>query len=86
MQQQPSYAIAATSGFTDAGLTLEANLAGVRRVSTIVDKAGLPLTADMQDGYEDIAANIKKAIEAGAVGHSHFCCAVTEARRGFVLM
>ncbi|KAF7188693.1 2,3-dimethylmalate lyase [Pseudocercospora fuligena] len=63
-----SYAIAATSGFTDAGLTLEANLAGICRISSVVDKAGLPLTADMQDGYEDIAANIKKVIEAGAVG------------------
>ncbi|EME88506.1 uncharacterized protein MYCFIDRAFT_209831 [Pseudocercospora fijiensis CIRAD86] len=63
-----SYAIAATSGFTDAGLILEANLAGIRRISAVVENFALPLTADMQDGYEDLATNIRKAIEAGAVG------------------
>lgn len=63
-----SYAIAESTGVSDAELSLEDNLFGVRRVAKVVDKAGLPLTADMQDGYEDIAANIKKVIEAGAVG------------------
>lgn len=63
-----SYAIAETTGVSDAELSLEDNLFGIRRVAKVVDKAGLPLTADMQDGYEDIAANIKSVIEAGAVG------------------
>ncbi|KAI5360820.1 Putative pyruvate/Phosphoenolpyruvate kinase-like domain superfamily, ICL/PEPM [Septoria linicola] len=63
-----SYAIAAVSGVTDADLTLEDNLAGIRRVAKVVDKAGRPLTADLQDGYEDVAASVVSAIEAGAVG------------------
>lgn len=63
-----SFAIAATVGLQDAELTLEDNLIGIRRVAKVVDKAGLPLTADLQDGYEDIATNVVKVIEAGAVG------------------
>lgn len=63
-----SYAIAETTGVSDGELSLEDNLFGIRRVAKIVDKAGLPLTADLQDGYENIGANIKKVIEAGAVG------------------
>ncbi|KAF2167685.1 hypothetical protein M409DRAFT_53670 [Zasmidium cellare ATCC 36951] len=63
-----SYAIAETTGVTDGSLSLSDNLFGIRRVANIVDKAGLPLTADLQDGYEDIRTNIKKVIEAGAVG------------------
>lgn len=63
-----SYAIAESSGVADAELSLEDNLFGIRRVAKVVEKAGLPLTADMQDGYDDIATNVKRVIEAGAVG------------------
>lgn len=63
-----SFAIAETSGTSDPELTLEDNLAGVRRIARLTDQAGLPLTADMQDGYADIATNIEKAIAVGAVG------------------
>lgn len=63
-----SFAVAAAAGIADAELGLEDNLVAVRKIAKVTDKAGLPLTADLQDGYEDIAANIRKVIEAGAVG------------------
>lgn len=48
-----SYAIAATSGVENDDLTLEDNLRGVQRVAKIVSRHnGLPLTADLQDGYD----------------------------------
>ncbi|KAK4494004.1 hypothetical protein PRZ48_015190 [Zasmidium cellare] len=63
-----SYAIAESTGVSDGELSLPDNLFGIRRVANIVDKAGLPLTADLQDGYEDIGASVRRVIEAGAVG------------------
>ena len=63
-----SFAFAAINGVDDNDLTLVDNLAGIRSVSSALAKAELPLTADMQDGYEDVAASIKQCIEAGAVG------------------
>ena len=63
-----SFAIAATSGVEDDDLTLEENLAGIQKVSKAVSKhAGLPLTADLQDGY-DIEKSIPAAIRLGVVG------------------
>ena len=63
-----SYAVAAIAGIEDNDLILKENLAGIRNVSAIVSKTDLPLTADLQDGYEDIGATIKQAIEVGVVG------------------
>jgi 2-methylisocitrate lyase-like PEP mutase family enzyme len=63
-----SYAIAATIGVEDADLNLEGNLSGVRKVADIVSRHhGLPLTADLQDGY-DIEKCIPAAIKLGVVG------------------
>ena len=63
-----SFAIAAVSGVNDPDLTLKDNLIGIRNVAQVVGKTDLPLTVDLQDGYEDVGATIKQAIEAGAVG------------------
>ena len=63
-----SYAIAAVIGVADADLTLQDNLVGIRTVASVINKTDLPLTTDLQDGYEDVAWTIKQAIEAGAVG------------------
>lgn len=63
-----SYAVAAVIGVDDNDLTFEDNLAGIRVVASVVNKTNLPLTADVQDGYSDVAATIKRIIEAGVVG------------------
>lgn len=63
-----SYAVAAVAGINDNDLTLGGNLAGIRIVSAVVSKTDLPLTADLQDGYEDVATTIRQAIEVGVVG------------------
>lgn len=55
-------------GKADAELDLETNLAGIRSIGDAVAQYGLPLTADLQDGYIDIEDSIKRCIEAGAVG------------------
>lgn len=67
-----SYAVAAVQGIEDDDLTLDANLTGIRYVVAGLKKANkynvLPLTADMQDGYEDIAKTIQEIIKLGVVG------------------
>lgn len=63
-----SYAVALVNGKQDAELDLETNLAGIRTVAAVAAKHDLPLTADLQDGYTDVADSIKRCIEAGAVG------------------
>jgi 2-methylisocitrate lyase-like PEP mutase family enzyme len=63
-----SYAVAAVIGVADADLTQADNLVGIRTVSSVVNKTDLPLTADLQDGYDDIRTTIRQAIEAGVVG------------------
>ena len=63
-----SFAIAATMGVEDDDMTLEENLVGIQNVSKVVGKhAGLPLTTDLQDGY-DIEKAIPAVIRLGAVG------------------
>ena len=63
-----SFAVAGVIGVADNDLTFEDNLAGIRTVASVVNKTDLPLTADLQDGYDDVASTIKQAIEAGVVG------------------
>jgi 2-methylisocitrate lyase-like PEP mutase family enzyme len=63
-----SYAIAATYGVDDDDMTLEQNLAAVRKIAAVVVPAGLPLTVDLQDGYGDVASTLREAIQLGAVG------------------
>jgi 2-methylisocitrate lyase-like PEP mutase family enzyme len=63
-----SYAIAATYGVNDDDMTLEQNLAGISKVAAVVVPSGLPLTVDLQDGYDDVARTVREAIRLGAVG------------------
>lgn len=63
-----SYAIAQATGVEDAALDLETNLQGIETVAGVARKHDLPLTGDLQDGYDDVANCIKRCIAAGAVG------------------
>ncbi|KAK6541975.1 hypothetical protein TWF694_007748 [Orbilia ellipsospora] len=67
-----SYAIAFSQGLADNQLTLERNLISIENVARGIKNAGeaetKPLSADLQDGYSDIAQTIKSAIAAGVVG------------------
>ncbi|KAJ9652368.1 hypothetical protein H2198_008372 [Neophaeococcomyces mojaviensis] len=63
-----SYAIAATHGVQDDELTWEQNLASVRTIAKVALKFAIPLSVDIQDGYEDLEATIRSVIEVGAVG------------------
>ena len=68
-----SYAIGASLGLENENtMTLEQNLEGVTRVLAGVRLAGklnmLPVSADLQDGYADPAAAVRKAIDLGIVG------------------
>ena len=64
-----SWAIAAGLGVKDEELTLDQNLAAVQRIASAAQKAGLPLSVDLQDGYGDnIGDVVKKAVQSGAHG------------------
>ncbi|KAK5169730.1 uncharacterized protein LTR77_005708 [Saxophila tyrrhenica] len=63
-----SFATAAANGVEDNDLRLEDNLIAVREIAAVAKKKGLPLTVDLQDGYDDVASTIGQAIDAGAVG------------------
>ncbi|MDQ0259187.1 isocitrate lyase/phosphoenolpyruvate mutase family protein [Sinomonas atrocyanea] len=59
------HSIAASYGYPDGGMPLETALAGIKAV---VDAVDLPVTADLDDGYEDPAETIRRAIGLGVVG------------------
>jgi 2-methylisocitrate lyase-like PEP mutase family enzyme len=63
-----SFAIAATYGIDDDDMTLDQNLEGIKKVASVVLPSGLPLTVDLQDGYDDVAQTVQRAIALGAVG------------------
>ncbi|KAF8068933.1 phosphoenolpyruvate phosphomutase-domain-containing protein [Lyophyllum atratum] len=64
-----SYAIAASLGVADEDLSSEQNLAAIARIAPLVRAAGLPLSADLQDGYgAQLVEVIQKAIALGVVG------------------
>lgn len=63
-----SYAIAAAQGLSDNDLSFEQNLLAIRHIAPVAAKANLPLTADLQDGYEDVAATVSAVIKLGVVG------------------
>jgi 2-methylisocitrate lyase-like PEP mutase family enzyme len=63
-----SYAIAATYGVDDDDLSWEQNLAAIQTIASVVSKSKLPLTVDLQDGYDDIQETVRTAIKVGAVG------------------
>lgn len=59
------HSIAAMYGYADGTLSVDLALAGVKAV---VDAVELPVTADLDDGYEDPAETIRRAIALGVVG------------------
>ncbi|OII38283.1 phosphonomutase [Curtobacterium sp. MMLR14_010] len=59
------HSIAASYGYDDGGMPLDLALQGARIVAEAVD---LPVTADLDDGYEDPAETIRRAIGFGIVG------------------
>jgi len=61
-----SHAVSASFGYADGEhLPADLMLETVRRIAAAVD---LPVTADLEAGYGDVAATIRKAVDAGAVG------------------
>ncbi|GJJ68043.1 hypothetical protein EMPS_00389 [Entomortierella parvispora] len=63
-----SYAIAAAEGVHDDDLTKEQNLAAISKIAKVVVPRGVPLTADLQDGYDDLEDTIRRVIALGVVG------------------
>ncbi|KAG5646337.1 hypothetical protein DXG03_003660 [Asterophora parasitica] len=64
-----SYAIAASLGIPDEDLSLIQNLDAISRIAPLVRAAGLPLSADLQDGYgHHLVEAIQGAIKLGVVG------------------
>ncbi len=59
------HSIAAMYGYADGGMPLDLALQGV---ATIVQATELPVTADLDDGYEEPGETIRRAIGIGAVG------------------
>jgi 2-methylisocitrate lyase-like PEP mutase family enzyme len=59
------HSIAAAFGYPDGGMPLEVALAGVRTVAEAVD---LPVTADLDDGYDEPGETVRRAIGFGVVG------------------
>ncbi len=61
-----SDAIAASHGFPDGEfIPWELHLAAIKRICAAVD---LPVSADLERGYGDVAATVADALAAGAVG------------------
>lgn len=64
-----SWAVAAAVGCKDEELSYEQNLAAIKQVALLCQKAGVPLTSDLQDGYgSQIAQIVTAAVEAGVSG------------------
>lgn len=64
-----SAAIAFTLGIKDEELTMAQNLEAISKIAPLARQAGLPLSADLQDGYGDlITAVVTVAVEYGVVG------------------
>lgn len=59
------HSIAASRGYPDGGMPLEVALDGARIIAEAVD---LPVSADLDDGYDDPAETIRRAIGFGIVG------------------
>lgn len=59
------HSIAAMYGYPDGGMSLDLALAGAK---TVVDAVELPVTADLDDGYDEPGETIRRAIGVGIVG------------------
>jgi 2-methylisocitrate lyase-like PEP mutase family enzyme len=64
-----SSAIAAAAGCKDEDLTFEQNIAAIRQIARLCQQAGVPLSADLQDGYGSrIEEVVTAAVHAGVSG------------------
>ncbi|KAF9350514.1 hypothetical protein BGX26_011320 [Mortierella sp. AD094] len=63
-----SFAIAATEGVYDDDMTRDQNLAAIKKIAFVVVPKNIPMSADLQDGYDDIKDTIKQVIALGVVG------------------
>jgi len=59
------HSIAASFGYEDGGMPLELALQGAR---TIAEAVELPVTADLDDGYDEPGETIRRAIGFGLIG------------------
>lgn len=59
------HSIAASRGYADGGMPLDVALDGARIIAEAVD---IPVSADLDDGYEDPAETTRRAIGFGIVG------------------
>jgi 2-methylisocitrate lyase-like PEP mutase family enzyme len=59
------HSIAASLGYPDGGMSLDVALAAAR---TVVDAVDLPVTADLDDGYDQPGETVRRAIGLGVVG------------------
>ncbi|AYF97641.1 isocitrate lyase/PEP mutase family protein [Protaetiibacter intestinalis] len=59
------HSIAASFGYPDGGMPLDVALGGI---ATIVDAVELPVSADLDDGYDDPGETVRRAIALGVVG------------------
>jgi 2-methylisocitrate lyase-like PEP mutase family enzyme len=59
------HSIAASFGYPDGGMPLDLALAGARTVAEAVE---LPVTADLDDGYDEPGETVRRAIGFGIVG------------------
>jgi 2-methylisocitrate lyase-like PEP mutase family enzyme len=59
------HSIAASRGYPDGGMPLDIALDGARIIAEAVE---LPVSADLDDGYDDPAETIRRAIGFGIVG------------------
>ncbi|KAG0208397.1 hypothetical protein BGX28_000615 [Mortierella sp. GBA30] len=62
-----SFAIAATEGVYDDDMTCDQNLAAIKKIAAVV-VPHKPLTADLQDGYDDVKETVRQVIAMGVVG------------------
>jgi 2-methylisocitrate lyase-like PEP mutase family enzyme len=61
-----SWSVAASHGFEDGeNIPLPLALANLQRIVAAVD---LPVSIDLESGYEDVAATVRQAVAAGAIG------------------
>jgi|SRR5688572_387720 len=60
-----SAAVSWAYGVRDGKLSREDAIRAVQRITRVVD---VPVTADIESGYDDLGATVKAIVEAGAVG------------------
>ncbi|KAI9796398.1 MAG: hypothetical protein M1833_006170 [Piccolia ochrophora] len=64
-----SYSVAVAQGVVDDDMTLDQNLATVRKIAPVAHRAKLPFTVDAQGGYgARLVETITALVELGAVG------------------